>query len=133
MTDVGQTFQSHAVLLTGGNGFLGKVILAYLLDRFPDLKHLYVLLRPKFDLSAAERFYEETLASPALAEIAARRGEKWLRKRITVLGGDVGAPNCGLDATLSNWRAASSTCRRRTSTATFSSARRAPRRKASRT
>lgn len=97
MTDVGQTFQSHAVLLTGGNGFLGKVVLAYLLDRFPDLKHLYVLLRPKFDLSAAERFYEETLASPALAEIAARRGEKWLRKRITVLGGDVGAPNCGLD------------------------------------
>lgn len=96
MIDVAQTFQSHALLLAGGNGFLGKVVLAYLLDRFPDLKHLYLLVRPKWDLSAEARFYEETLASPALAAIARRRGPAWLRDKITVLGGDVGAPNCGL-------------------------------------
>lgn len=96
MIDVAQSFQSHAILLTGGNGFLGKVVLAYLLDRFPDLRRLYLLLRPKWDLSAEERFYQETLAAPPLEEIARKRGPGWLRDKITVLAGDVGAPNCGL-------------------------------------
>jgi len=54
--------------LTGGNGFLGKVIVAYLLDRFPELKHLYLVIRPKWDLPAEARFYDETLASPALVD-----------------------------------------------------------------
>jgi long-chain acyl-CoA synthetase len=93
---VTQTFQSHAILLTGGNGFLGKVVLAYLLDRFPDLRRLYLLIRPKWDLSAEERFYRETLSSPPLAAIARQRGESWLREKITVLPGDVGSPDCGL-------------------------------------
>ncbi|MBI3665938.1 MAG: SDR family oxidoreductase [Acidobacteria bacterium] len=52
MTDVGQTFETHGILLTGGNGFLGKVVLGVLLDRFPRLKHIYLLLRPKWNLSA---------------------------------------------------------------------------------
>lgn len=75
---------------------MGKVIAAYLLDRFPELKHLYLVMRPKWDLPAEARFYDETLASPALAAIAENRGEAWLRSKITVLGGDVGAPHCGL-------------------------------------
>ncbi len=96
MTDVVQTYQDQAILLTGGNGFLGKVVLAYLLDRLPGVKHVYLLIRPKWDLPAEDRFYEETLASPALAAIAQKRGRAWLREHVTVLGGDVGAPGCGL-------------------------------------
>lgn len=97
MIDVGQTFRTHEILLTGANGFLGKIILGLLLDRFPDFRHLYVLLRPKANLSPAERFSEETLASPALAGVADEHGVS-LREKVTILGGDVGEPNCGIAA-----------------------------------
>ncbi len=102
MTDVSQLFRQHEILLTGANGFLGKVILGMLIDRYPDFKHLHVLLRPQGDLSAAERFHSQTLSSPALAAIvekaAAERGNDFLKNKITVWPGDVGRPNCGLDA-----------------------------------
>lgn len=84
------------MLLTGANGFLGKVILGLLLDRFPDLKHLHILLRPRGELSPAQRFAEEVLASPALAGIARDKGEEWLAAHISILAGDIGAPHCGL-------------------------------------
>ncbi len=98
MTDVGQIFRDTEILLTGGNGFLGKVILGLLMDRYPDLKHLYLLVRPKWNLGARERFIQETLASPALAAVAEKRGQPWLDSKITILAGDVGEPNCGLGA-----------------------------------
>ena len=67
LTDVGYQFQQHEILLTGANGFLGKVVLGMLLDRYPDFKHLHVLLRPQGDLTASDRFQAQVLASPALA------------------------------------------------------------------
>ncbi|MBI3697455.1 MAG: SDR family oxidoreductase [Acidobacteria bacterium] len=97
MTDVVQTFRNHEILLTGGNGFLGKVVLGLLLDRFPDLKHVHLLLRPRGNLSVKDRFYREMLASPALASIAEKRGQAFLESRISVLAGDVGDENAGMD------------------------------------
>ncbi len=96
MTDVGQTFSQNEILLTGANGFLGKVVLGLLLDRFPDLKHLYLLIRPQGKLPAQERFYNETLRSPALAPVAEKRGHSFLKNKITVLDGDIGEEDCGL-------------------------------------
>ncbi|PYV21461.1 MAG: hypothetical protein DMG24_19445, partial [Acidobacteria bacterium] len=64
LTDITQAFQEHEILLTGANGFLGKVVLGLILDRFPDFKHLHILQRPARNLSAQERFHTETLASP---------------------------------------------------------------------
>jgi long-chain acyl-CoA synthetase len=96
--DINQTFQEHELILTGANGFLGKVVLGLLLDRFRDFKHLHVLLRPARNLSAQERFHSETLASPALAAIAEKRGKDFLRHKVTVWLGDISRPNCGMDA-----------------------------------
>lgn len=96
LTDVSQAFREHEILLTGANGFLGKVILGLLLDRFPDFKHLHILLRPRADLPAFDRFFEETLRSPALSEIVKRKGEDFLRTKVSVWPGDISAPGCGL-------------------------------------
>ena len=98
LTDVGQTFRENEILLTGGNGFLGKVILAMLLDRYPDLKHLHVLLRPARNLSAAQRFDAEIMESPVMAAMIARRGERFVREKINVWAGELSQPDCGLDA-----------------------------------
>ncbi|MEJ2006986.1 MAG: SDR family oxidoreductase [Acidobacteriota bacterium] len=90
-------FRENETLLTGGNGFLGKVILAMLLDRYPDLKHLHVLLRPGRNLSAAERFENEVMASPVMASLVTRRGESFVREKISVWPGELSRPDCGLD------------------------------------
>ena len=97
LTDIAQTFEEHEIILTGANGFLGKVVLGLILDRFPDFKHLHVLLRPARNASAHERFRSETLASPALAAIAEKRGKDFLRSKITVWPGDISRPYCGIE------------------------------------
>jgi len=98
LTDVGQAFQEHEIILTGANGFLGKVVLALILDRLPGFKHLHILLRPRGDVSAQERFLTETLPSPALQAVVGKRGRDFRRERITVWPGDIAQPDLGLDA-----------------------------------
>ena len=97
LTDVSQAFHEHEIILTGANGFLGKVILGLILDRFPGFKHLHLLLRPSRGLSAQERFFAETLAPPALRAVVGKRGEDFVRQRITVWAGDISRPYCGVD------------------------------------
>ncbi len=97
LTDVGEAFRENEILLTGGNGFLGKVILALALDRYPQMKHLHLLLRGARDLSAQQRFEAEILQSPVLAALVAERGEQGIRDKVTVWPGDVSRPGCGLE------------------------------------
>ena len=95
--DASETFRRHGLLIIGANGFLGKVILGLLLDRFADFKHLYILIRPKRKFSAEERFRAEVLASPALAPIIEKHGSVSLMEKTTILAGNIGEPDCGLE------------------------------------
>ena len=79
LTDAGRLFQENEILLTGGNGFLGKVILAMLLDRYPQVRHIHVLLRPGRGLSAAERFNTEIMDSPVMAGLITTHDEQLVR------------------------------------------------------
>jgi long-chain acyl-CoA synthetase len=97
LTDAGQTFRENEILLTGGNGFLGKVILAMLLERYPHLKHVHVLLRPGRGLSAEERFNNEIIDSPVMATLLATRGERFIREKTSVWAGELSQTDCGLD------------------------------------
>jgi long-chain acyl-CoA synthetase len=98
LTDVSNTFRDNEILLTGGNGFLGKVVLALLLDRYPHLKHVHLLLRPGRDRSAQERFDNEVLESPVLASLRERRGDQFVREKVSAWPGDVSRAGCGLEA-----------------------------------
>ncbi|MEZ5395455.1 MAG: SDR family oxidoreductase [Bryobacterales bacterium] len=97
MIDVTSTFAGKEILLTGGNGFLGKVILGMLLDRYPEIGRVHVLLRPRRDRTARERFQQEVLESPALRELVKARGRAFLEEKIEVWEGDAATPSCGLD------------------------------------
>ena len=59
-------FHSKTILLLGATGFVGKVLLAMVLERFPELKHLIIQVRPKKNLSGPQRFLNEILESPPL-------------------------------------------------------------------
>src|SRR5690242_102080 len=81
--------QNKTVLLLGGTGFVGKVLLAMILDRFPDLKQLVVQVRRKKNLSGEQRFYSEVLNSDALKPVVKRiGGERVIEQRVRVIEGD---------------------------------------------
>ena len=94
--DAAEVFRRHEILLIGANGFLGKVLLGMLIDRFPDLKHLHILMRPKGPVPARERFVKDVLGSPALKPVLAKAPAGWSAEKITVLPGDIGEDRCGL-------------------------------------
>jgi long-chain acyl-CoA synthetase len=101
MIDVAQTFRENEILLTGSSGFLGKVVLGLLLDRYPDFKHLHVLMRGSQSLDAAERFKRDVLGSPALKPVLEKRDGQGqigpgFAERITVWPGDVALPWLGM-------------------------------------
>lgn len=49
-------FENQTVFLTGGTGFLGKVLIEKLLRVCKDLKKIYILARPKKGKSVEERY-----------------------------------------------------------------------------
>ncbi|WP_263359713.1 SDR family oxidoreductase [Acidicapsa ligni] len=71
------------IFVTGATGFLGSQLVHELLDRHPQAT-LALLIRDRSNQSAQQR--ADLIVSPAD------------RKRIQVYSGDVGLPNCGLDA-----------------------------------
>src|SRR6516165_8969332 len=90
-------FSNKTVLLLGGTGFVGKVVLAMFLDRFPEMKHMVVQVRRKKNISGEQRFYSEILQSPPLRPIVERMGEN-LREKVQVVEGDLDQPLCGFSA-----------------------------------
>src|SRR2546427_8094514 len=84
------------MLLLGGTGFVGKVVLAMVLDRFPELKRLVVQVRRKKNLPGEERFYMEILHSPPLRPIVERIGGKEILHKVQVVECDLDQPLCGI-------------------------------------
>src|SRR5262249_23495356 len=90
------TFRDKTMLLLGTTGFLGKVLLAMVLDRFPELKHVIVQLRRTKNVSGERRCYSDILQSAPLRPIVARVGESVIRTKIRVVEGDLDQSLCGI-------------------------------------
>ena len=92
------------LVVVGGTGFLGKVWLSMLLDRFPGVGHLYLLVRPKKDQTSEERFWAQIAPSavfdPLRAKYPGVAFEQFLRDKITAVAGDVAHENLGIEASL---------------------------------
>lgn len=88
------------VLLTGASGFVGKVWLAMVLDRAPEIGRITVLIRGKALLSARERFEKIVNTSPVFKPLHERLGpqlSEFLASKIDVLEGELSAPDLQLD------------------------------------
>lgn len=48
-------YDGKSIFITGGTGFIGKVIVEKLLRACPNIKHIYFLVRPKKGKSCSER------------------------------------------------------------------------------
>jgi long-chain acyl-CoA synthetase len=94
-----RAFSNCTLFLMGGTGFVGKVFLAMILDRFPELPKLIVQVRRKKNVSGEQRFFSDILTSPPVRPSVDRLGgPDALRKKIVVLEGDHDEPLCGIDA-----------------------------------
>ncbi len=95
-----ETLAGKHLLVTGASGFLGKVWLAMILDRVPEIGHLTVLIRGRKRETALARFERLVDTSPVFRPLRARHGAhlgSFLADRVEVVEGDVSRPLCGLD------------------------------------
>jgi long-chain acyl-CoA synthetase len=92
------------LVVVGGTGFLGKVWASMLLHRFPEIGHLYMLVRPKSGQTADERFWSQIATSPSFDPLReAHPGaefERWLAEKVSAFAGDIVTPDCGLSEEL---------------------------------
>ncbi len=101
--DVTRTLRGARLVILGGTGFLGKVFWAMLLDRYPVVDRIYLVVRPKDGGSPESRFWSAIATSEALGPLRRAHGdgyEAFLREKIVPIDGDMGRPLCGLDEAL---------------------------------
>ena len=95
--DVAETLRDRALLLIGCTGFVGKVALSMLLDRYPDVGRIFILVRPGMGNSAQERFFSKVATSPVFDPLRKRHGERYLdflAEKVAPIPGDIGRPMC---------------------------------------
>ena len=97
--DVRAQLNGSRLLVMGGTGFLGKVWLSMLMHHYPEVAHIYLVVRPRkhkdgsIRQSCEDRFWAEIAPSGVFDPIRERYpGEAFndfLKERITVIPGDV--------------------------------------------
>jgi long-chain acyl-CoA synthetase len=96
--DVRATLTGRRLLFIGATGFVGKVALSMLLERYPGVGKLFVLTRAGAGSSSEERFFDKIAASPVFDPIRARFADDqaflgFLRDVCVPLPGDVSRPD----------------------------------------
>ena len=86
------------VLLIGTTGFLAKVALSMLLERF-SLGRVYCLVRQQRSKSAQERFWDEVMGSEMMEPLRQRLGpsfDAYVKEKVEVIAGDISSESLGL-------------------------------------
>src|SRR5262244_127953 len=101
--DVSEVFAGRRILFAGATGFVGKVALSMLLDRYGEaLDHVLVVVRRGSSPSAERRFLDKIATSEPFKPLREALGDDgaldFLRRKCTVLEGDVTDPHFGLGA-----------------------------------
>ncbi len=98
LLDIGATLEGARIVVVGGTGFLGKVWLAMLLHRYPEIGKIHLLVRARGGRDSEARFWSEIASSSPFDALRADRPgadfEDYLRARIDVVDGDVSKPLC---------------------------------------
>jgi long-chain acyl-CoA synthetase len=98
---VSEIYKGRNVFILGSTGFVGKVLLGMLLDRFPQVGRAYVMVRRGSGTDAEARFWNSVVTSPVFDPLRAKHGgpdglRRFLEQKVVVVDGDITEPNLGL-------------------------------------
>jgi len=93
---VSACFVDKTIFITGGSGFLGKVLIEKILRKCPQVKKIYILLRSKKGKEPRQRI-EEIFSSPLFDMLKSTRGSDII-SRVVPINGDVTLPGLGMSA-----------------------------------
>ena len=87
-----EIFRGRNVFILGSTGFVGKVALSMLLDRYPQIGHAYVMVRRGSGTDSEARFWQSVVTSPAFDPLRAKHGGKdglaaFMREKVSVVDG----------------------------------------------
>src|SRR6185436_19026455 len=69
-----EIYRGRHVFVLGATGFVGKVLLSLLFDRFPEVGRVYVMVRRGTGTDSESRFWKSVVASPVFDPLRARHG-----------------------------------------------------------
>ncbi|XP_043481873.1 putative fatty acyl-CoA reductase CG5065 [Leptopilina heterotoma] len=92
-TSVKDFYRDRSIFITGGTGFMGKVLVEKLLRSCPGIKNIYLLMRPKKGQNVQQRL-QELLNAPLFGKI--RRDSPHDLTKIVPVAGDVTEPELGI-------------------------------------
>ncbi|XP_063924299.1 fatty acyl-CoA reductase wat-like isoform X2 [Zophobas morio] len=92
-SQIKEFFKNQTVFLTGGSGFLGKILIEKLLRECEDIKKIYVLIRPKKEKTPEQRFQD--LFSYPCFDLLKSKHINPLQK-VSLVHGDCNEPFLGL-------------------------------------
>jgi long-chain acyl-CoA synthetase len=106
MNQVTEALKNKVILVTGATGFLGQPLVEKILWLAPDVRRIYILIRPKQGLdgritTAQERLEKELFNSSVFDRLYRSRGvetRKFLEEKLFAVSGDISSDKLGLEA-----------------------------------
>jgi long-chain acyl-CoA synthetase len=93
-----EIYNGRNVFIIGATGFVGKVALSMLLDRFPGVGRVYVTVRARSKEESETRFWNNVITAPPFDPVRERYGaafEGFIRDKVRIVNGDIGEERLG--------------------------------------
>ncbi|CAG9579022.1 unnamed protein product [Danaus chrysippus] len=91
--NIAECYEGQSVFMTGGTGFLGKVLLEKLLYSCPGIKKVYLLVREKQNSTVQQRI-QKLIEEPLFARLKEERPEAL--EKILPIAGDISEPKLAI-------------------------------------
>ncbi|KZV48119.1 fatty acyl-CoA reductase 3 [Dorcoceras hygrometricum] len=97
-SEIFKHFEGKTILITGATGFLAKIFLEKTLRVQPNVKKLFLLIRPTTERSVERRLHEEILGLDLFRVLREGMGDDWssLVEKVIPVPGDISVDNLGI-------------------------------------
>ncbi|CAD1479894.1 unnamed protein product, partial [Heterotrigona itama] len=95
LSPIQQFYNGQSIFITGGTGFVGKLLIEKLLRECPGISFVYLLIRPKKGKDMHQRI-EEIFDDPLFDKLKEKQPK--FRHQIVVVAGDCSQPGLGMSA-----------------------------------
>ncbi|XP_076178777.1 fatty acyl-CoA reductase wat [Ptiloglossa arizonensis] len=95
MTPIQRFYNGQSIFMTGGTGFMGKLLMEKLLRECPGISFIYLLVRPKKGKDVHQRI-EEVFDDPLFSKLKEKQPK--FRHQVVAIAGDCSLPGLGISA-----------------------------------